>query len=158
MFWIIPLAAFLGTIVSFAVMSAFARRPENLGLSNGRLAECPSSPNCVCTQTDESSHWIEPIPLEMDAADATKKIESIIAGMPGGRLVKSSDDYLHAEFCSRIFRFVDDVEFFVDRENRKLHFRSASRTGYSDMGANRARMEEFRTRFQAAGQPVAVGG
>ena len=60
------------------------------------------------------------------------------------------DNYVHAEFRSRIFRFVDDVEFFFDEADSVVHFRSAARTGYSDMGVNRKRMEEIRTHFDTA--------
>jgi uncharacterized protein (DUF1499 family) len=54
---------------------------------------------------------------------------------------------LHAEFRSAIFRFVDDVEFMVDPESQRIHARSASRVGYSDMGVNRRRMEEIQAAF-----------
>lgn len=58
-------------------------------------------------------------------------------------------DYLHAVFTSRIFRFKDDLELRMDRENRIIHLRSASRTGYSDFGVNRKRAEQFRNFFTA---------
>ena len=45
--------------------------------------------------------------------------------------------------------FVDDVEFFVDAQQKVIHFRSASRVGYSDLGANRKRMETIRRAFLA---------
>jgi uncharacterized protein (DUF1499 family) len=44
---------------------------------------------------------------------------------------------------------VDDVEFLFDDDTTIVHFRSASRSGYSDMGVNRQRMtaigEAYRT-------------
>jgi uncharacterized protein (DUF1499 family) len=46
-----------------------------------------------------------------------------------------------------IFRFVDDVEFYIDERANLIHFRSASRLGYSDMGVNRKRMETIRASF-----------
>jgi uncharacterized protein (DUF1499 family) len=36
------------------------------------------------------------------------------------------------------------VEFVFDDEAKTIHFRSASRTGYGDLGVNRARMEQVR--------------
>ena len=39
--------------------------------------------------------------------------------------------------------FVDDVEFLLDPANKQLHFRSASRVGYSDLGANKRRMNKI---------------
>jgi uncharacterized protein (DUF1499 family) len=43
-----------------------------------------------------------------------------------------------------LLRFVDDVEFLFDDEAKTIHFRSASRTGRSDFGVNRRRMEDIR--------------
>jgi uncharacterized protein (DUF1499 family) len=74
----------------------------------------------------------------------------VIGAVPRLKIVTESGDYLHAEATSLIFRFVDDVEFFVDREAKVIHFRSASRVGHSDLGVNRARMENIREAFQAA--------
>lgn len=50
---------------------------------------------------------------------------------------------------SALFRFADDVEFFLDEGTSTIHMRSASRVGYSDFGVNRRRVEEIRTRFDA---------
>jgi len=44
-----------------------------------------------------------------------------------------------------LLRFIDDVEFVFDDATKMIQFRSASRTGYSDLGVNRRRMEEIRT-------------
>ena len=57
-------------------------------------------------------------------------------------IITKREDYLHVEYRTRL-GFVDDVEFHLDRESRTVHFRSASRVGYSDLGVNRKRMEEF---------------
>ena len=64
--------------------------------------------------------------------------------------MSAEGNYLHAEARSFLFRFVDDVEFLVDPQQKLIHFRSASRVGYSDLGVNRARMEQFRKLFAAA--------
>ena len=63
----------------------------------------------------------------------------------------NTDEFLHIEFTSKIFRFIDDVEFYFD-EPRVIHFRSASRIGHSDMGVNRDRMEEIERLFIQASQ------
>jgi uncharacterized protein (DUF1499 family) len=55
--------------------------------------------------------------------------------------------YLHAEFRSALFGFVDDVEFRMDETAGRIDVRSASRTGYFDFGVNRRRVEEIRARF-----------
>ena len=52
---------------------------------------------------------------------------------------------LRVELRTRLF--VDDAEFLLDRSNRMIHVRSASRLGYSDLGTNRRRIEELRSQF-----------
>ena len=61
----------------------------------------------------------------------------------------AEERYIHTEFTSAFFRFVDDVEFLLDDGTRTIHVRSASRVGYSDFGVNRRRVEELRSRFDA---------
>ncbi|MDE3040844.1 MAG: DUF1499 domain-containing protein, partial [Nitrospirota bacterium] len=60
------------------------------------------------------------------------------------KLVEEDETYLHYEFTSFLLRFVDDVEFLFEDETKTIHFRSASRTGYGDLGVNRRRMEDIR--------------
>ena len=57
-------------------------------------------------------------------------------------------DYIRAEFRSRIFQFVDDVEFLFENQGNVIHVKSASRTGYSDFGVNRKRVEKIRAAFE----------
>ena len=68
----------------------------------------------------------------------------MIRSLPRTKLVEEDESYLHYEFTSLLFRFVDDVEFLFDDDTKTIHFRSASRTGYGDLGVNRARMEQVR--------------
>ena len=138
--WTVLLLPLL-VIVSLVVLSATARRPKTLGMRDGRLAPCPDSPNCVSTQTEREEIRMEPMPIVGDPADVHSRLRSVVAAMPRARIITADDDYLHAEFTSALFRFVDDVEFFVDREQRVIHFRSASRVGQSDLGVNRKRMQ-----------------
>ena len=122
-----------------------ARGPQDLGVRAGQLAPCPNSPNCVSTQApkDDFEHYIAPVPFEDTPSQAINRIVQAVTRQPRTRLVKRDSTYLHAEFRSRILRFVDDVEFYLDVENNLIHFRSAARRGYGDFGANRERMEEL---------------
>ncbi len=65
-------------------------------------------------------------------------------------VVSEHDGYLHIEARSLVFRFVDDVEFLIDPGHHLIHMRSASRTGYSDLGVNRRRVERIRRAFMRA--------
>lgn len=114
------------------------------------LPPCPDSPNCVSTQAlrEDAQHYIEPITYTGSAADARQRLLDVIAAMSRTKIVTNEETYIHATFTSLIFRFVDDVQFVIDDETKTIHFRSASRVGYGDMGVNRKRMEEVSKRFQ----------
>jgi len=109
------------------------------------LAACPDKPNCVSSQAGDQRHLIEPLHFTGEPGEAWSRLKAILQQQPRTRIVDEQDGYLHAEFRSLVFRFVDDVEFFFDEPNGTVHFRSASRAGHSDLGANRKRMETMRT-------------
>lgn len=122
-------------------------RPKNLGVAEGRLAPCPKSPNCVSSQSDDKEHYIAPILYDETLDKAREKLTTVIRSMKRSRIVTVEDSYIHAEFTSAIFRFVDDVEFYLDDTTKTIHMRSASRVGKSDFGVNRKRMENLRAHF-----------
>jgi uncharacterized protein (DUF1499 family) len=139
---------FLAILLVLAVGSMFfmsfrAKKPENLGVRGGRLAACPDSPNCVSSQATDAEHAMNPIPFSDSPEAAMKRVKETLAAEPRTRIVSEQGDYVHAEATSLLFRFVDDVEFYVDRQAGLIHFRSASRVGRSDLGVNRARMERI---------------
>src|SRR4249920_839904 len=115
-------------------------------MSHRRLPSCPDSPNCVSTlaPSQDSRHAIAPYRFSRTKSDAKAVLKTVIAGLPRTRLVEEDEIYLHYEFTSLLLRFVDDVEFLLDDEAKTIHFRSASRTGYGDLGVNRKRMEQVR--------------
>src|SRR5208283_5568669 len=116
-------------MVLLAMLSFFSRKPDNLGVVNGRLTDCPSSPNCVCTQGGDPEHHMEPIPFTGSPEEAMERLKAVIAAMPRSKIVTADERYIHAEFTSRLFRFVDDVEFLIEPDTKTIHFRSASRVG-----------------------------
>ena len=126
-----------------------ATMPDNLGPSEGRLAPCPDSPNCVSSFETDDEHGIEPLQFNGSTEAAKTRIKEAVAAMPRTTLITEEERYLHFEFRSMIFRFVDDVEFLFE-EDGTVHLRSASRVGYSDLGVNRKRIEEIRTRYNNA--------
>ncbi len=128
-------------LIAFAAMGWWSQRDtaSRTGLNDGLLQACPNSPNCVCsddTQSPSEQHSIAPSPL---AGDNDMRIKAVVAAVhaAGGEIKKQSDRYVHATFTSRIFRFVDDVEFRLG--DGVVHLRSASRVGHSDIGVNRKR-------------------
>ena len=109
------------------------------------LAPCPSSPNCVSTQAQDADHTIAPYRYRKSRAESKEALKEILRSLSRTKLVEEDEAYLHYEVTSFLFRFVDDVEFVLDDETQLIQFRSASRTGYSDLGVNRKRMERLRS-------------
>lgn len=140
----------------FFALSVSSAAPEDLGIRDGRLVPCPDRPNCVSSQADDTRHAMDPLRYEGDPDDAFARLKAVLHQLPRCTIVVEQGDYLRAEFRSRWFRFVDDVEFLNDRDHGLIHFRSASRVGYADFGVNRRRMEAIAQAFAATGaSPVA---
>jgi len=114
-------------------------------MSPRALPPCPSSPNCVSTLAKDEGHAIAPLRYRKSRAEAKEALKEAIRSLSRAKLVEDDETYLHYEFTSLLMRFIDDVEFLFDDESKTIHFRSASRTGYGDLGVNRRRMEEIRS-------------
>ena len=131
------------------------RPPSSAGVTEGRLAPCPGSPNCVSSEATNEQR-VEPLRYDGDAGSARARLLEVLNGMERARVVESAADYLRAEFRSAVFGFVDDVEFYFSPPGT-IQVRSAARTGYYDFGVNRERVETLRDRFatlsNAPGRP-----
>lgn len=125
-------------------------RPDDLGIANGRLAPCPSSPNCVSSRDTDTQHGMAPIVYDGPTAVAQDRILALITADPQVTLITNEPGYLHAEYRSPFWQFVDDVEFQFEETSGEIHFRSASRLGYSDLDANRNRMQAISDAFTAS--------
>jgi uncharacterized protein (DUF1499 family) len=138
------------TIIGCTLLTAgcWGPRPSSLGVEKGKLKKCPHTPNCVSSQ-EEGSHFIEPIPFKGTLEDARRALLDILKKMKRTEVITSQENYIHAESTSLLFRFVDDVEFYLDDSAKLIHVRSASRVGRSDLGVNRKRVEEIREAFSS---------
>lgn len=132
----------------FFICACTGSRPADLGAQNGRLRPCPDRPNCVSSQSEDPKHAISPLSYRGTQVDASARLLKLLRSMPGARVITATPDYIHTEFVSRVFRFVDDVEFVFDDGDNTIHIRSASRLGYSDFGVNRKRVETIREAFE----------
>jgi uncharacterized protein (DUF1499 family) len=131
------------------MLSHMTNNPVNLGIASGKLRPCPSAPNCVCSTDRAAPHYVEPLAFSGDPDEAMPRLKAVLAGQRRTRLVTEEADYLHAECTSWLFRFVDDLEFAMDRPAKKIHVRSAARVGKYDFGVNRRRVEAIRRAFDA---------
>ncbi|MGH9579218.1 MAG: DUF1499 domain-containing protein, partial [Terriglobales bacterium] len=107
------------------------KRPSYLGVKDGRLPRCKSTPNCVSSQADpaDAEHYVAPVPFKGDALAAMAAVRKAVESMRDATVIRHEGNYLYAEFRSKIMRFVDDVEFVFDEKDGLIHVRSASRLG-----------------------------
>lgn len=129
------------------LLTSCTGRPPETGLAEGRLRPCPDRPNCVSSEEEKASAQVAPLTFQGSPAVAWEQLKNIICDT-GGEIQLEEDAYLRATFTSRLFRFVDDVEFRMVAAEKRIHVRSASRLGYSDLAVNRKRVEKLRVLFQ----------
>jgi len=135
------------------------------GLLQGKLQNCPDKPNCINTENQQDeSHYLPPLHFpESEKGTIMSLAKDIIQNMGGivtkattkigaktsiESNVKEESHYLSATFTSSLFRFVDDFELRQDNTTLTLHIRSSSRTGYSDFGVNKRRVNKFSEQFK----------
>jgi len=118
-------------------------KPSNLGVKEGKLTACPGTPNCVNSQATDDQAKIDALP-----AVSMVEIKGVVEAMEGTTIIEETGDYLYAEFKSKLMGYVDDVEFYRDEANNAVQVRSASRLGKSDLGVNRKRVEEIRSKLK----------
>lgn len=151
--------ALLGAVVGAALALHLAtaegdtmfagKRPDNLGVKDGRLASCGRRLNCVSSQADagDAQRYVAPIPFKGTTAEAIAAARRAVESMARARAVRVEANYLHAEFRSKLMGYVDDVEFTFDATAGVLHVRSASRLGRRDFDVNRERVAALRARL-----------
>jgi uncharacterized protein (DUF1499 family) len=130
-----------------ALFSFSGKPPTDLGVKQGKLLACPNTPNCVNSQSTDAASQIEPLAYSVDSAQALANLKSVIEAMPRTKIITATSNYIYAEFATALMGFVDDVEFYLDDSAGVIHVRSASRLGQSDLGVNRKRVEEIRSKF-----------
>lgn len=151
-------------MLSSSLLFAESKPADTLRASSSRLEAplrpCPKSPNCVNSlYKEDQKHYIKAIKTRApqnpdntieDAETVTHQnrdhLLEVLNTLEKVKVVQVGDNYIKAEFSSKVFSFVDDVEFLILPE--KIEVRSASRTGYHDMGANRRRIEKIRNLFE----------
>jgi uncharacterized protein (DUF1499 family) len=134
-------------LMIFMITGCAAARSEDGGSSH--LLSCPESPNCVSTEAQDDRHKIDAFHLKEDFIKNWLEIQRVVSALPRSAVVKADATCLHATFKSRVLRFVDDLELFLNPSNGIISIRSAARIGYWDFGVNRRRVEQLRIELQA---------
>jgi len=116
--------------------------------SEKKLPPCRDSPNCVSSQAEDVKHYIEPFKITGNPEEAWKALKKTLNSQSRMVITHETDDTIHAEATSLVFGFVDDINVILDTKTNLIHIRSASRTGHSDFGVNRKRIEALRLQLQ----------
>jgi len=130
------------------------RPPGGIGVRDGKLKPPSNTDNSVSSQARlwpdhprrEAAH-IEPLPLVGDGAATMSRLREIVAAMPGAHIATAREDYLYVQFTTRVMKYTDDAEFWLDRGAGVVQVRSASRLGSRDYGVNRGRIEAIRAQL-----------
>jgi uncharacterized protein (DUF1499 family) len=109
----IPIVLFVISVMLLTILSC-ASKPPKVQLVDVKLRPCPSSPNCVSSESDNASSRIEPLTFQGKPEKAWEELKETIREM-GGKIQEEHDGYLWATFTSKLFRFVDDMEFRSDK-------------------------------------------
>ena len=118
------------------------------GIVNNQLSPCPDTPNCISTEfEDDSSHYTDAIKYTAENNENIMQTIIEVIKETDGSVIKTDTDYISATYTSSIFRYVDDFEIRLDKDNQLIQIRSASRVGRSDFGANLKRINHFKNRL-----------
>ncbi len=139
----IILGLILLVMVMFFLLGLKSQKGTAKGMVDGRLADCPSAPNCACSEDGvQPERAVAPLNGSMD--EAKTAIKAL-----GGVITSESDEYVSATFMSKLYKFVDDVELRPG-DAGQVHIRSASRVGYSDRGVNKKRVAAIQAQMNSA--------
>ena len=123
--------------LSFFLLGLKSQKGEAIGLIDGKLADLKSSPNGVSSEFGTQPEK-KVKPLLGNLSELKRAVTN-----SGGIITSETEIYLSATYMSKIFKFVDDVEF-RQSDFETWEVRSSSRVGYSDRGVNRRRVEVIR--------------
>ncbi len=139
---VIVIVSLIVLMVLFMVVKNM-KTPSDLGVNQGKLAPMPKSPNAVSSQSDDPEKKVKPIPFKGDLNESKEWIKKALEAYGNIGVVREEENYIHAVSTTSTMKYHDDLEFYFDEKAAVIHYRSASRVGYSDMGLNRERYESL---------------
>lgn len=139
---VLTLRYFMPSVGKSVVGGVTVKQGESL------LADCPSTPNCQCSEASRASQQADRFPVTSDPSQSIATLARVVEQIPGMTVVQLDQRYLYATATSPLMQYVDDVEFLLSDDNQSIQVRSASRLGKSDLGANGKRVDAIREAFE----------
>lgn len=142
----------LAFFTSLIFLTGCTAKVPDLGIENGELTPCPDKPNCVNSFSKDEEQYIKPLLVTGTQLAIKNDIIKVVNTLENSKVTVAENSYIRAEFTSKVFGFVDDVEFYFPETKSKdisIHVRSGARVGYSDFSVNRDRIEQLRLKFYA---------
>ncbi len=152
---LVILAVVIIMAAQFGLLSG--KQPNNIGVMNDRLKPPSKTRNSVSSQAHlHTGHVqmqyasIEALPFKNNnAANSMQILIAVLKNMPSVKIVDAKPNYIYAQSTTKVLKFVDDVEFWLNPASGVIDVRSASRLGREDFGVNRERVEAIRAAYLA---------
>lgn len=142
----------LGSLMLVTILWGCSGNPaERHNSESSGFLDCPDTPNCVSSLAKNPKYRIEPFRLKKDLKSSWDIVKKTVGSLPRTKIVSADNTDIHAECRSMTFLFVDDLMLHLTPSTDIIHIRSASRTGYFDLGVNRDRAENLRKKLQQKG-------
>lgn len=111
---------------------------------DNHLSRCFPLPNCVSSESFMFYNSVAPFELAVSPEEAWPEIKAVLKGLPRVKVVVENDHYIHLTFRTLIFRFVDNVELLLNKEENTVSIRSGSFIAIFDICANWLRTRKIR--------------
>jgi len=131
------------SVCAYFVYLATTSEVPSVELVSGKLRPCAETPNCVSSETT-GEKFIEPLSSSTLSMDELWQAAQTAAVQQGGIVETSLKNHFWSTYQSKLFKFTDDLELRRDDAAGVVHVRSGSRSGKSDFGVNRKRVEAIR--------------
>ena len=136
----------LASVMLLGACAATAPTSNPAGAPESRRPDlaCLIPSNCVNSQ---GTGDLAPLRYTGSPAQALDLLRATLATFPEATVVRAEPLALALIFTTPV-GFKDQVDFSIDAQAQRIDFRSRSLFGLFDFGKNRARMQEFATRFE----------
>ena len=147
--FIILCVFFVVVFLSFIALAQYSKSLSSVSLINNNFTACSLKDNCVNSEALKlSPYYIEALNYgKLNSKELNLIIKKTMKDM-SAKLETKNEFYFVYTFSTEFFGFIDDFELKIDQDNKRIHFKSSSRVGHSDFGANKKRVEEFKKRFK----------